>query len=37
MPYSVDSEDARWGHKMGNFKLVDAMHRDGFSVRFLSS
>jgi len=30
MPYLVDSEDARWGHKMGNFKLVDAMHRDGF-------
>ena len=30
MPYLVDSEDARWGHKMGNFKLVDAMYRDGF-------
>ena len=30
MPYLMDSEDARWGHKMGNFKLVDAMHRDGF-------
>jgi acetyl-CoA C-acetyltransferase len=30
MPYFVDSEDARWGHKMGNFKLVDAMYRDGF-------
>ncbi len=26
----MDSEDARWGHKMGNFKLVDAMYRDGF-------
>jgi acetyl-CoA C-acetyltransferase len=31
MPYLVDSEDARWGHRMGNFPLVDAMYRDGFS------
>lgn len=30
MPYFLDSEDARWGHKMGNFTLVDAMSRDGF-------
>ena len=30
MPYFIDSEDARWGHKMGNFTLVDAMTRDGF-------
>ncbi|NQW03470.1 MAG: thiolase family protein, partial [Acidobacteria bacterium] len=30
MPYLVDAEDARWGHKMGNFTLVDAMYRDGF-------
>jgi acetyl-CoA C-acetyltransferase len=30
MPYFVDSEDGRWGHKMGNFTLVDAMYRDGF-------
>jgi acetyl-CoA C-acetyltransferase len=30
MPYLVDSEDARWGHKMGDFALVDAMYRDGF-------
>jgi acetyl-CoA C-acetyltransferase len=30
MPYLVDSEDARWGHRMGNFALVDAMYRDGF-------
>jgi acetyl-CoA C-acetyltransferase len=30
MPYLLDSEDARWGHKMGNFPLVDAMSRDGF-------
>ena len=22
----VDAEDARWGHKMGNFTLVDAMY-----------
>ena len=31
MPYLIDAEDARWGHKMGNFALVDAMYRDGFS------
>src|SRR5213078_1484399 len=31
MPYLVDSEDARWGHKMGSFTLVDAMYRDGFT------
>src|SRR5215204_2528982 len=31
MPYLVDSEDARWGHKMGHFTLVDAMYRDGFT------
>ncbi|HEU4926038.1 MAG TPA: beta-ketoacyl synthase N-terminal-like domain-containing protein, partial [Vicinamibacterales bacterium] len=31
MPYLVDAEDARWGHKMGNFLLVDAMYRDGFT------
>jgi len=31
MPYLVDSEDARWGHRMGNFVLVDAMYRDGFT------
>src|SRR3954469_20794569 len=31
MPYFVDAEDARWGHKMGNFTLVDAMYRDGFT------
>ncbi|MDQ3169745.1 MAG: acetyl-CoA C-acyltransferase [Acidobacteriota bacterium] len=30
MPYLLDSDDARWGHKMGNFALVDAMYRDGF-------
>src|SRR5215211_2068306 len=31
MPYLIDAEDARWGHKMGNFALVDAMFRDGFT------
>jgi acetyl-CoA C-acetyltransferase len=31
MPYLVDAADARWGHKMGSFQLVDAMYRDGFS------
>src|SRR5215208_5219484 len=31
MPYLIDADDARWGHKMGNFPLVDAMYRDGFT------
>ncbi|HEY7499659.1 MAG TPA: acetyl-CoA C-acyltransferase [Vicinamibacterales bacterium] len=31
MPYLVDSEDARWGHRLGNFSFVDAMYRDGFT------
>jgi acetyl-CoA C-acetyltransferase len=31
MPYLVDSEDGRWGHRMGNFTFVDAMYRDGFT------
>jgi acetyl-CoA C-acetyltransferase len=31
MPYLIDSADARWGHKMGNVTLVDAMYRDGFT------
>jgi acetyl-CoA C-acetyltransferase len=30
MPYILDAIDARWGHKMGNITLVDAMYRDGF-------
>jgi acetyl-CoA C-acetyltransferase len=30
MPYLIDAEDARWGHKMGHFPLVDGMYRDGF-------
>ena len=32
MPYLIDADDARWGHKMGHFTLVDAMYRDGFSA-----
>jgi acetyl-CoA C-acetyltransferase len=31
MPYLVEAEDARWGHRMGNFAMVDAMYRDGFT------
>ena len=31
MPYLIEAEDARWGHKMGGFPLVDAMYRDGFT------
>ena len=30
MPYLIDAVDARWGRRMGNFTLVDAMYRDGF-------
>ena len=30
MPYLIDADDARWGHKMGHMPLVDAMYRDGF-------
>ena len=30
MPYLIDGTHARWGHRMGNFPLVDAMYRDGF-------
>jgi acetyl-CoA C-acetyltransferase len=30
MPYLIDAEHARWGRRMGNFDLVDAMYRDGF-------
>jgi acetyl-CoA C-acetyltransferase len=30
MPYLIDAADARWGHRMGGFELVDAMYRDGF-------
>jgi acetyl-CoA C-acetyltransferase len=31
MPYLIDAADARWGHRMGSFQLVDAMYRDGFT------
>jgi acetyl-CoA C-acetyltransferase len=31
MPYLIDAEDARWGHRMGHFTLIDAMYRDGFT------
>ena len=31
MPYLVDADDARWGHRMNHFPLVDAMYRDGFT------
>ncbi|HXW07390.1 MAG TPA: acetyl-CoA C-acyltransferase, partial [Vicinamibacterales bacterium] len=31
MPYLIDAEDARWGHRMGSFPLVDGMYRDGFT------
>jgi acetyl-CoA C-acetyltransferase len=31
MPYLVDADDARWGHRMGNVTFVDAMYRDGFT------
>jgi acetyl-CoA C-acetyltransferase len=30
MPYLIDADEARWGHRMGNVPLVDAMYRDGF-------
>jgi acetyl-CoA C-acetyltransferase len=30
MPYLIDADDARWGHRVGTFPLVDAMYRDGF-------
>jgi acetyl-CoA C-acetyltransferase len=30
MPYILDAADARWGHRLGHFPLVDAMYRDGF-------
>jgi acetyl-CoA C-acetyltransferase len=31
MPHLIDADDGRWGHRMGNFTLVDAMYRDGFT------
>ena len=30
MPYLIDSDDARWGHRLGHVDLIDAMYRDGF-------
>jgi acetyl-CoA C-acetyltransferase len=30
MPHLLESEDGRWGHRMGDLALVDAMYRDGF-------
>jgi acetyl-CoA C-acetyltransferase len=30
MPYLLDAQQARWGQRLGNFPLVDAMYRDGF-------
>ncbi len=30
MPYLLDADAARWGRRMGDFRLVDAMYRDGF-------
>lgn len=30
MPYLIDAADARWGRRMGHFRLADAMYRDGF-------
>ena len=29
MPYLLEADDARWGHRMGHFPFVDAMYRDG--------
>jgi acetyl-CoA C-acetyltransferase len=30
VPYLIDAEVVRWGRKMGDATLVDAMYRDGF-------
>jgi acetyl-CoA C-acetyltransferase len=30
MPHLIEADDGRWGHRMGQFPLVDAMYRDGF-------
>jgi acetyl-CoA C-acetyltransferase len=30
-PYLVDADDARWGHRLGDFTFVDGMYRDGFT------
>ena len=31
MPFMLDASDGRWGHKLGDITLVDAMYRDGFT------
>jgi acetyl-CoA C-acetyltransferase len=31
MPFLIDADDGRWGHRMGHFTLVDDMYRDGFT------
>ena len=31
MPYLIESDAVRWGNRMGNFTLLDAMYRDGFT------
>ena len=30
VPYLLEADVARWGHRMGHAPLVDAMYRDGF-------
>ncbi len=30
VPYLIEADVIRWGHRMGNGALVDAMYRDGF-------
>jgi acetyl-CoA C-acetyltransferase len=30
VPYLLEADVARWGHRMGHASLVDAMYRDGF-------
>jgi acetyl-CoA C-acetyltransferase len=31
MPYIIDADVARWGQRMGDASVVDAMYRDGFT------
>lgn len=30
MPYLLDADTVRWGHRLGHIPLVDGMYRDGF-------
>jgi acetyl-CoA C-acetyltransferase len=30
VPFLIDAGDVRWGHKLGQFTVADAMYRDGF-------